>query len=210
MFITLLKIRELALYRGRWMEPVPGPSGSPPASPVPGPGRRGAAPSVRSWPVPRVRARRGSGGPARRAWEGRRRPAPASMTSAPEPGIPAAAGKGGRRRRLPEQVSGGLSGARGAVMSESSISALPPGRPSRQPFLHQGRAAGTGLQAAGGHAGTRTRGAGSSARAEPPSHLPAWGKADLSYSCSRSSSPSSLHLETSLPKEALEWESRSL
>lgn len=48
-----------------------------------------------------------------------------------------AAGKGGRRRRLPEQVSGGLSGARGAVMSESSISALPPGRPSRQPFLHQ-------------------------------------------------------------------------
>lgn len=192
------------------MEPVPGSSGSPPASPIPGPGRRGAAPSVGSWPVPRDPARRGSGGPARRAWEGRRRPAPASMTSAPEPGIPAPGGKAGRRRQLPERVSGGLSGAWGAVMSESSISALPPGRPSRQPFIHQGRAAGTGRQAAGGHAGTRARGAGSSALAGPPPHLPAWRKAALSYSCSRSSNPSSPHLGTSLPKGALEWESRSL
>lgn len=192
------------------MEPVPGPSGSPLTSPIPGPGGRGAAPSVGFRPVPRVPARPCSGGPARRAWEGRRRPAPASVTSAPEPGIPAPGGKDGRRRRRrPERVSGGLSGARGAVMSESSISTLPPGRPSRQPFIHQGRAAATRLQAAGGHAGTRARGAGSSARAGPPPQLPAWGKADRSYSCSRSSNPSSPHLETSLPKGALEWESRS-
>lgn len=39
----------------------------------------------------------------------------------------------------PERVRGGLSRARGAAMSGSNASALPPGEPSRQPLFHQGR-----------------------------------------------------------------------
>lgn len=51
-------------------------------------------------------------------------------------------------------------------MSESS--ALPPGRSSRQTFIHPGRAAGTALPAAGGQA------AGSLARAQPLATCPRW------------------------------------
>ncbi|XP_053750558.1 uncharacterized protein LOC128774881 [Panthera pardus] len=109
---------------------------------LPGPGA--PQPRLRSWlPQPATgtstssRAPEGSGG--RRTCKG---PPP---RPAPRPGLCDVRagtwnfGSGSwrrRRRRRPERVPDGLSGAQGAAMSESSASALPPGRPGRQPFSH--------------------------------------------------------------------------
>lgn len=114
----------------------------------------------------------GEGGVAAAGVQGRgfSTPRPASVTSAREPGIPAArrevrggggggpggggggggaGGGGGGRRGSPRSLP-----SSGAAMSESSVSALPSRRPSRQRGAHQGRAragdrgAGAGLRGA--------------------------------------------------------------
>lgn len=155
-FITLFKNWKVAPQRGRWMEPsgvsqalqplLPSRVGDAPEPHLPAAPGCHLASQLRA---PRV-VQRGAGvGRAAR----RPAPAPASVTSAPEPGIPAPEAKAGRWRRL-ELVSRGLSAALGTTMSESSASGLPPGRPSRQPFIHQGRAAGTGFPNLRGDSGS--------------------------------------------------------